>query len=143
MINPGTMEVEEANKDSTNSTAKIIVIACVFVSCLAVYICHVYMILQAVRCQNRFLTVARHQRRVAGRLKTEDFKDTSSYPNDAMSNKDQPISASNVCRLATFLSEDTLVLVDHGRAAMQALFDDDNGVYNHSDYRWRCLFIHR
>ena len=138
------MEVEEAIKDSKNSTtAKIIVIACVFVSCLAVYICHVYMILQAVRCQNRFLTVARHQRRVAGRLKTEDFKDTSSYPNDAMSNKDQPISASNVCRLATFLSEDTLVLVDHGRADMQALFDDDNGVYNHSDYRWRCLFIHR
>ena len=138
------MEVEEAIKDSKNSTtAKIIVIACVFVSCLAVYICHVYMILQAVRCQNRFLTVARHQRRVAGRLKTEDFKDTSSYPNDAMSNKDQPISASNVCRLATFLSEDTLVLVDHGRADMQALFDDDNGVYNHSDYRWRCLFIYR
>ena len=135
--------MEEAIKDSKNSTtAKIIVIACVFVSCLAVYICHVYMILQAVRCQNRFLTVARHQRRVAGRLKTEDFKDTSSYPNDAMSNKDQPISASNVCRLATFLSEDTLVLVDHGRADMQALFDDDNGVYNHSDYRWRCLFIH-
>ena len=136
--------MEEAIKESKNSTtAKIIVIACVFVSCLAVYICHVYMILQAVRCQNRFLTVARHQRRVAGRLKTEDFKDTSSYPNDAMSNKDQPISASNVCRLATFLSEDTLVLVDHGRADMQALFDDDNGVYNHSDYRWRCLFIHR
>ena len=131
------MEVEEAIKDSKNSTtAKIIVIACVFVSCLAVYICHVYMILQAVRCQNRFLTVA-------GRLKTEDFKETSSFPNDAMSDEDQPISASNVCRLATFLSEDTLVLVDHGRAAMQALFDDDNGVYNHSDYRWRCLFIHR
>ena len=138
------MEVEEAIKDSKNSTtAKIIVIACVFVSCLAVYICHVYMILQAVRCQNRFLTVARHQRRVAGRLKTEDFKETLSFPNDAMSNKDQPISASNVCRLATFLSEDTLVLVNHGRADMQALFDDDNGVYNHSDYRWRCLFIHR
>ena len=128
--------MEEANKDSTNSTAKILVIACVFVSCLAVYICHVYMILQAVRCQNRFLTVAKHQRRVAGRLKTEDFKDTSSYPNDAMSNKDQHISASNVCRFATFLSEDTLVLVDHGRADMQALFDNDNGVYNHSDYRW-------
>ena len=37
MINPGTMEVEEAIKDSKNSTtAKIIVIACVFVSCLAV-----------------------------------------------------------------------------------------------------------
>ena len=123
------MEVEEANKDSTNSTAKIIVIACVFVSCLAVYICHVYMILQAVRCQNRFLTVA-------GRLKTEDFKETSSFPNDAMSDEDQPISASNVCRLATFLSEDTLVLVDHGRADMQALFDDDNGVYYHSDNRW-------
>ena len=123
------MEVEEANKDSTNSTAKIIVIACVFVSCLAVYICHVYMILQAVRCQNRFLTGA-------GRLKTEDFKETSSFPNDAMSDEDQPISASNVCRLATFLSEDTLVLVDHGRADMQALFDNDNGVYNHSDYRW-------
>ena len=122
------MEVEEANKDSTNSTAKIIVIACVFVSCLAVYICHVYMILQAVRCQNRFLTVA-------GRLKTEDYKETISFPNDAMSDEDQPISASNVCRLATFLSEDTLVLVDHGRADMQALFDNDNGVYNHSDYR--------
>ena len=130
------MEVEEENKDSTNSTAKIIVIACVFVSCLAVYICHVYMILQAVRCQNRFLTVAKHQRRVAGRLKTEDFKDTSSYPNDALSDNDQPFFASNVCRLATFLSEDTLVLVDHGRADMQALFDNDNGVYNHSDYRW-------
>ena len=128
------MEVEEAIKDSKNSTtAKIIVIACVFVSCLAVYICHVYMILQAVRCQNRFLTVA-------GRLKTEE---TLSFPNDAMSDEEQPISASNVCRLATFLSEDTLVLVDHGRADMQALFDDDNGVYNHSDYRWRCLFIHR
>ena len=124
------MEVEEAIKDSKNSTtAKIIVIACVFVSCLAVYICHVYMILQAVRCQNRFLTVA-------GRLKTEDFKETSSFPNDAMSDEDQPISASNVCRLATFLSEDTLLLVDHGRADMQALFNNDNGVYNHSDYRW-------
>ena len=134
MTNSGTMEVEEATKDSKNSTAKIIVIACVFVSCLAVYICHVYMILQAVRCQNRFLTVARHQRRVAGRLETEDFKNTSSSPNDAMS--DQPVSASNVCRLATFLSEDTLVLVDHGRADMQALFDDDNGDYNHSNYRW-------
>ena len=122
------MEVEEAIKDSKNSTTvKIIVIACVFVSCLAVYICHVYMILQAVRCQNRFLTVA-------GRLKTEE---TISFPNDAMSDEEQPISASNVCRLATFLSEDTLVLVDHGRADMQALFDDDNGVYNHSDYRWR------
>ena len=129
--------MEEANKDSKNSTtAKILVIACVFVSCLAVYICHVYIILQAVRCQNRFLTVA-------GRLKTEDFKETSSFPNDAMSDEDQPISASNVCRLATFLSEDTLVLVDHGRADMQALFDNDNGVYNHSDYRWGCLFIHR
>ena len=129
--------MEEAIKDSKNSTtAKIVVIACVFVSCLAVYICHVYMILQAVRCQNRFLTVA-------GRLKTEDFKETSSYPNDAISDKDQPISASNVCRLATFLSEDTLVLVDHGRADMQALFDNDNGDYNHSDYRWGCLFIHR
>ena len=115
------MEVEEANKDSTNSTAKIIVIACVFVSCLAVYICHVYMILQAVRCQNRFLTVA-------GRLKTEDFKETLSFPNDAMSDENKPISASNVCRLATFLSEDTLVLVDHGRADMQALFD--NGRYH-------------
>ena len=121
------MEVEEAIKDSKNSTtAKIIVIACVFVSCLAVYICHVYMILQAVRCQNRFLTVA-------GRLKTEE---TISFPNDAMSDEEQPISASNVCRLATFLSEDTLVLVDHGRADMQALFNNDNGVYNHSDYRW-------
>ena len=120
------MEVEEAIKDSKNSTtAKIIVIACVFVSCLAVYICHVYMILQAVRCQNRFLTVA-------GRLKIEE---TISFPNDAMSDEEQPISASNVCRLATFLSEDTLVLVDHGRADMQALFDNDNGVYNHSDYR--------
>ena len=129
-MNSGTMEVEEAIKDSKNSTtAKIIVIACVFVSCLAVYICHVYMILQAVRCQNRFLTVA-------GRLKTEDFKETISFPNDAMSDEEQPISASNVCRLATFLSEDTLVLVDHGRADMQALFDNDNGVYNHSDYRW-------
>ena len=136
MTNSGTMEVEEATKDFKNSTAKIIVIACVFVSCLAVYICHVYMILQAVRCQNRFLTVARHQRRVAGRLETEDFKETSSSPNDAMSDKDQPVSASNVCRLATFLSEDTLVLVDHGRADMQALFDDDNGDYNHSNYRW-------
>ena len=130
------MEVEEANKDSTNSTAKILVIACVFVSCLAAYICHVYMILQAVRCQNRFLTVA-------GRLKTEDFKDTSSYPNDVISEKDQPFFASNVCRLATFLSEDTLVLVDHGRADMQALFDNDNGVYNHSNYRWGCLYTHR
>ena len=121
------MEVEEAIKDSKNSTTvKIIVIACVFVSCLAVYICHVYMILQAVRCQNRFLTVA-------GRLKTEE---TISFPNDAMSDEEQPISASNVCRLATFLSEDTLVLVDHGRADMQALFNNDNGVYNHSDYRW-------
>ena len=120
------MEVEEANKDSTNSTAKIIVIAWVFVSCLAVYICHVYMLLQAVRCQNRFLTVA-------GRLKTEE---TLSFPNDAMSDEEQPISASNVCRLATFLSEDTLVLVDHGRADMQALFDNDNGVFNHSDYKW-------
>ena len=129
MINPGTMEVEEAIKDSKNSTtAKIIVIACVFVSCLAVYICHVYMILQAVRCQNRFLTVA-------GRLKTEDFKETSSFPNDAMSDEDQPISASNVCRLATFLSEDTLVLVDHGRADMQALFDNDNGVYILQSFR--------
>ena len=119
--------MEEAIKDSKNSTtAKIIVIACVFVSCLAVYICHVYMILQAVRCQNRFLTVA-------GRLKTEE---TLSFPNDAMSDEEQPISASNVCRLATFLSEDTLVLVDHGRADMQALFDNDNGVFNHSDYKW-------
>ena len=126
-MNSGTMEVEEAIKDSKNSTtAKIIVIACVFVSCLAVYICHVYMILQAVRCQNRFLTVV-------GRLKTEE---TISFPNDAMSDEDQPFFASNVCRLATFLSEDTLVLVDHGRADMQALFDNDNGVYNHSDYRW-------
>ena len=131
------MEAEEAIKDSKNSTtAKIIVIACVFVSCLAVYICHVYMILQAVRCQNRFLTVA-------GRLKTEDFKETISFPNDAMSDEEQPISASNVCRLATFLSEDTLVLVDHGRADMQALFDNDNGVYNHSNYRWGCLYTHR
>ena len=134
MTNSGTMEVEEATKDFKNSTAKIIVIACVFVSCLAVYICHVYMILQAVRCQNRFLTVARHQRRVSGRLETEDFKETSSSPNDAMSDKDQPVSTSNVCRLATFLSEDTLVLVDHGRADMQALFDNDND--EHSNNRW-------